>query len=434
VDGDQHRQADRGREHRQPQEDQMSAKHKAPRRRRPRGSGSVYQLHRPACSRPAKGCDCIWWIRYCGPDGRRIAESSESRRKGDAERLLRQRVGARENNLPVIPNAERLTFNEAAQAVINDFIANNQRSIAVVRRRIEKHLIPFFGGRRLVGITRDDVTAYIADRQKLGIVGHRGKRKGERISDVSNGEINRELQILKRIFNLAIDGGRIATRPKFKMLAEAAPRSGFFEAEQLASVLAHLPAEIQPVIEFAAITGWRVPSEVLTMQWRQVDREAGEVRLDAGSTKNGDGRTFPLTTELRRILDAQHAAHGDLKKAGHIFPFVFFRMVANGRGGEKSPKRITAFGKAWKSACKAAGCPGRVPHDLRRTAVRNLTRVGVPQTVAMKLTGHRTDSVFRRYDIVSPHDLRVAVERLNHAAFAPAGRQAQPGTRPGSSR
>ena len=90
--------------------------------------------------------------------------------------------------------------------------------------------------------------------------------------------------------------------------------------------------------------------------------------------------------------------------------------MADGRGGEKHPKRIVAFGGAWKTACLAAGCPGRIPHDLRRTAVRNLVRAGVPQTVAMKLTGHKTDSVFRRYDIVSPDGLRVAVERLEAVA------------------
>lgn len=90
-------------------------------------------------------------------------------------------------------------------------------------------------------------------------------------------------------------------------------------------------------------------------------------------------------------------------------------MVAEGRGGDKKPRVIVSFTKAFKTACRKAGCPGRIPHDLRRTAVRNLVRAGVPQTVAMKLTGHKTDSVFRRYDIVSPDDLRVAAERLNAA-------------------
>jgi integrase len=74
-----------------------------------------------------------------------------------------------------------------------------------------------------------------------------------------------------------------------------------------------------------------------------------------------------------------------------------------------------SFIKAFKTACKKAGCPGRLPHDMRRSSVRNLVRAGVPQSVAMKLTGHKTHSVFRRYDIVSPDDLRVAVERLDAA-------------------
>jgi integrase len=72
--------------------------------------------------------------------------------------------------------------------------------------------------------------------------------------------------------------------------------------------------------------------------------------------------------------------------------------------------------RSGSKACKAAGCPGRIPHDLRRTAVRNLVRAGIPQTVAMSLTGHRTDSVFRRYDIVSAIDLKDAARRLDQVA------------------
>jgi integrase len=116
------------------------------------------------------------------------------------------------------------------------------------------------------------------------------------------------------------------------------------------------------------------------------------------------------------VLEAQHIDHETLKKAGHICPNVFWRMVAEERGGDKKPQRIVSSTKAWKIACRAAGCPGRIPHDLRRTAVRNLILAGVPQVVAMTLMGHKTDSVFRRYHIVSPADLRLAVERLDAAS------------------
>lgn len=115
--------------------------------------------------------------------------------------------------------------------------------------------------------------------------------------------------------------------------------------------------------------------------------EAGEVRLDPGTTKNGEGRTFPMTDDLRALLQSQLKAHRTLKKAGHICPYVFFREVAESRGGEKKPRRIVRFEKEWKKACIAAGLPGRIPHDLRRTAVRNFTRAGIPETIAMKLSG-----------------------------------------------
>ena len=204
------------------------------------------------------------------------------------------------------------------------------------------------------------------------------------------------------------------------MLRENNGRTGFFESEQLGSVLAHLPDEIRPVIEFAAITGWRIASEVLPLEWRQVDFDGEEIRLDAGTTKNGEGRVFPFTAELRALLKARHAEHLRLKKAGHIVPQVFFREVAEERGGEKKPHPIVSFTKAWKSACRDAGCPGRIPHDLRRTAIRNLVRSGISERVAMRLSGHKTPSVFARYNIVSDGDLREAARKLD-GALPPLG-------------
>jgi len=154
------------------------------------------------------------------------------------------------------------------------------------------------------------------------------------------------------------------------------------------------------------MTGWRTPSEVLPLHWRQADFEAGTVRLDADTTKNGEGRIFPMTRELRALLGAQREYTDTVQRDhGIICPWVFHR---NG-------KPIKSFRRAWRSACKQAGLPGMIPHDFRRTAVRNLVRVGIPERVAMTMTGHKTRSVFERYNIVSPGDLTEAARKLDSA-------------------
>jgi integrase len=230
-------------------------------------------------------------------------------------------------------------------------------------------------------------------------------------SGAANATINRDLAVLKRAFRLAVQAEKLVRVPHIPMLREDNVRTGFFEVDQFRNVLSYLPAAVQAVARFAYITGWRIPSEVLTLQWRQVDFRAGEVRLDPGTTKNTDGRVFPMTNELRTVLEGQQAAADALKHTrGMICPWVFHR----------SGNRIRSFRKAWATACESAGCPGRIPHDFRRTAVRNLVRSGIPERVAMLMTGHKTRSVFERYNIVSEGDLRDAAKRLDAAATVTA--------------
>jgi integrase len=169
----------------------------------------------------------------------------------------------------------------------------------------------------------------------------------------SNGEINRGLTTLKRILNLARQNGKLMNVPHIPMLKERNVRTGFFEREQIDRILAHLPSAIRPAVQFAYITGWRIPSEVLKLQWRHVDFEARLVRLDPHTTKNDEGRTFPFTDVLERLLEAQKVEHDRLKAEGVISPWVLNRSNRKVKG-----KRITTFIKALRAACSKAGFPG----------------------------------------------------------------------------
>ncbi len=161
-------------------------------------------------------------------------------------------------------------------------------------------------------------------------------------------------------------------------------------------------------VTIAYTFGWRMLSEVLALERRQLDLEAGTLRLDPGTTKNDEGRLVYLTPELKALLTAQVERVRTLeKKTGRIIPYLFPRLT-----GRKAGQRIKDFRKAWTTACKRAGCPGMLRHDFRRTAVRNLVNAGIPERVAMTITGHKTRNVFDRYHIVSPGDLQEATRKL----------------------
>jgi len=158
-------------------------------------------------------------------------------------------------------------------------------------------------------------------------------------------------------------------------------------------------------VTFAYLTGWRLTSEILPLEWGQVDWTGREVRLDPGTTKNREGRSFPFTADLDALLTDQRAEHDRLKQAGTICPRVFQRAGAP----------IKGFRRAWLTACKAAGVPGRLLHDFRRTAVRNLERQGVSRSAAMAMVGHKTESIYRRYAIVDSVTLREAAAKIDEA-------------------
>ncbi len=179
-------------------------------------------------------------------------------------------------------------------------------------------------------------------------------------------------------------------------------RKGFFERMECDAVLAKLPEYLRAPMTFAYQVGWRVMSEVLPLKWEQMDLEVGTVRLEVGTTKTKKGRLVYLPTLLRSVLEDQWRNHLDCYPD---CPYVFHR-----RGNQIRSPYV-----AWRRACKQAGLAGKIPHDFRRTAVRNMVRAGIPERVAMEIAGHKTRSIFDRYHIVSEGDLKEAAERLDSA-------------------
>ena len=175
-------------------------------------------------------------------------------------------------------------------------------------------------------------------------------------------------------------------------LPESLPRSGFFEHGEYLATRSHLPAAYQDFLDFGYMTGWR-RGEIRNLKWRDVERNAGVIRLHPELSKNRQGRTLVLDASLKELIERRWKA----------------RNVPLGGGGERlvafvfhvRGKQIGDFRKTWENARKVAGLTGRKLHDLRRTVVRNPTRAGVPERVAMSVTGHETRAVFDRYKRLS---------------------------------
>jgi integrase len=333
----------------------------------------------------------VWWIKYYA-NGCPIRESTGTEKETEARRILKEREGRVAIGQPVLRRVDRIGYEEVAQDLRQHYQTTGSRDLEEAEHRL-RHLNAFFSGGRIAAIGPADITVYVA------------KRQGE---SASNGTINRELAVLNKMLQLAYENNKLLRLPVVRKLKEGSPRQGFFEREQFEAVCHHLRSDLQVAIAIAYTFGWRMQSEVLTLERRQVDLDAGTLRLDPGTTKNDEARIVYLTPGLKSLLAVQVERVRTLEhRLGRIIPYLFPYLK-----GRHCGLRIRDFRKAWKTACLKAGCPGMLRHDFRRTAVRNMVNVGVPERVAMTVTGHKTRSIFDRYHIVSPADLQEVARKL----------------------
>jgi len=247
------------------------------------------------------------------------------------------------------------------------------------------HLSTHFKQLRASAVTTDRVKNYVATRREEG---------------AANGTINRELACLKRMFKLALQSTppKVTRIPHIPVLEEHNVRSGFFSHEEYLAIRAVLPDYAQVAVSIAYYTGLRI-GEVLGLKWSQIDLVEGKLSPTPLQTKTETSRVVYLPPDLHRVLLEARRRHQATYPAS---PWVC----------QRHGERLLEIKRCWKRACQRMGLEGRLVHDFRRTAVRNMTRAGIPDKVAMAISGHKTRSVFDRYNIVNETDLKVAAKAL----------------------
>jgi integrase len=354
-----------------------------------RGDGRLYTR---------QGSSLIWCAYYLR--GKQYRESTGETDEKKALKFLKNKlkevhadeVGARAF---VGPQQRRITVNELLDSLETDYRLESKDSA-----QFKSHLKPlraYFGDRRAVSVTSDAIDAFIEDRIQ---------------KEYKPATINRSTQLLGQAFKLALQKQKLSASPYIRHLSEKDNvRQGFFGVLEFEAVKSNLPDYLKDYCYFAFLTGWR-KSEVASLRWSDVEGDL--LQLRGVNSKNGEGRSVTLEGELAELIERRRKARAVKTKSG----VILVDLVFHHNGGA-----IVDLRKAWASACKLSGLPGRLFHDLRRSGVRNMTRAGVPQTVAMKISGHKTDSMFRRYNITSEADLRDAVKRTQAYLLATAAEE-----------
>jgi len=319
------------------------------------------------------------WIKFY-QNGEELWEPTHTTKVTIAKRLRDVRLAEVAQGKFINLGIQKVTFDMLATDLEQEYISRRRRSLKRLRISIQ-HLRNFFGGNRASSITTDRVRAYIIKRQKK----------------VDDPTINRELATLKRMFNLAMQSTppKVQQKPYIPMLKENEPRKGFFEHHEYRAVRDQLKGHLKIICTVGYFTGMR-DQEVLKMEKSWVDLMEREINIPAWAAKNGTARSVPLNDELFRMLSFQMTQRPDN-------PLMFCKPDGSKIGG---------FRCAWKAACREAGYPDKLFHDFRRTAARNMSRAGVPETVIMAIIGHKTRSMFDRYNITSKEDKRNAMEKL----------------------
>jgi integrase len=377
---------------------------KTGKRTRENGEGGLIKIYRKEIDSEGNRIEASpFWYMVWRVAGRQRKKSTGTTVKQEALAQLRARIEKAKQGFQTA-DPSKITYEYLRELFMNDYRENEYSSLLTNKETgVEyvcglDHLDNFFEGRKASEITVESIDRFKRDRRQAG---------------ASNGTINRSLAKLRRMFKLAAKRGKLQYIPAIDMLPEPKGRQGFLEVADYDKLYSALPEHVRPMLAVGFYTGMRF-SEILNLKWFQVNVADGKITLEAEDTKTEEPRIIPMIDGLPELFNGLREKNPDAE-------YVFLRK------GE----RIKTIIKAWRNACVRAGIRVKINgvettshfekdgtyrgflfHDLRRSAVRNFIRAGVPRSVAMKISGHKTEEVFERYNITSEEDLQDAAVQV----------------------
>ncbi len=339
-----------------------------------------------------------YWCSYV-VNGERVRENTRCKTAEEAKEFRAARLVARGQGALVV-GAKDVTLKDLQALAENRYLARGGRAIRRLRgawKNLTDETVNANGkGRGLPTRALDVTTVAVAAYERWRLEAGR-----------SRATVNYELACLRAAWRLAIKAKvlPVGSMPVIETPNPENARSGIVSREELSAIFGRLPEWARPICLFLSLTGWRV-SEAIGLRWSNVDRQRKVLRLEAADTKGKEARTFPYG-ELPALLKLITSQRSTVAESGHVFT----------RDG--SAVQYKALRKAWRSACRHAKCPGKLMHDMRRTAASAMIEVGVDEGTIMQLCGWKTRAMFDRYHVVSEAAKSAAVAKLAAALEPP---------------
>ena len=343
-----------------------------------RGNGSVRQ----------KGKQ--WYIRYSW-NSRRVEEATSAQSRKEALTVLRNKLDGLDKGR-VSVKSHTLRVRDLYPRIVNDYVVQGQKGEVLPGRW--KRLEPMFGQMKVREVTHGVMERYVLDRYEQG---------------AAPATVQYEIACLRRMIRLGAKDGDVAVLPFFPTIKVDNARKVFWEPDEFHAILNETPGYLKPLVVMAYWTGCRL-GELLALEWRHIDLDNGRVTFEGVTTKNGEEKVIYLPhPALQVMVEWRQETEALMARKGTIIGHVFHR-------DGKWLKRYDQFKTAWCNARARLGLSHKGFHDFRRTATRRLLDAGVDDMTSMQITGHKTRSVFDRYNVRNEQDVKNAAEKLSRMA------------------